>query len=114
MGITAERRADMPGLWVEGRKILSLGVGARRWVTMHGVAFNIAPDLRFFDMIHPCGEVGARVTSLEKLIGEAPPLGEVAESLSPVCRDVFGQEFIWTGEATAPFFPLTPVEGGRS
>ncbi len=114
MGITAERRADMPGLWIEGRKILSLGVGARRWVTTHGVAFNIAPDLRFFDMIHPCGEVGARVTSLEKLIGEAPPLGEVAESLSPVCRDVFGQEFIWTGEATAPFFPLTPVEGGRS
>ncbi len=109
LGFTAERRAAMPGLWVGGRKILSLGVGVRGWVTMHGVAFNIAPDLRCFEMIHPCGEVGARATSLEMLIGEPPPLGEVAESLGPVCRDIFGQEIVWPTEAAARFSSLTPV-----
>ncbi|MDA1000432.1 MAG: lipoyl(octanoyl) transferase LipB [bacterium] len=89
-GFEAHRRPGMPGLWVGGEKILALGVGARRWVTMHGVAFNVSTDLRYFDMIHPCGEVGGRVTSLERLMGAAPSLGEVAEELLPVCADVFG------------------------
>lgn len=89
-GFAARRRSGMPGLWVEGEKILSLGVGARRWVTLHGVAFNVSTDLRYFDMIHPCGEAGARVTSLERLMGLAPSLGEVAEELLPVCAEVFG------------------------
>jgi len=89
-GFVAARRPGNPGLWVEDAKILSLGVGARRWVTMHGVAFNVSTDLRFFEMIHPCGEVGGRVTSLERLLGEAPPLRQVAEDLLPVCEEVFG------------------------
>lgn len=89
-GFEARRRPGMPGLWVAGEKILALGVGARRWVTMHGVAFNVSTDLRYFDMIHPCGEAGARVTSLERLMGAAPSLGEVAEELLPVCAEVFG------------------------
>ena len=58
---------------------------------MHGVAFNVSTDLRFFEMIHPCGEAGARVTSLERLLGEAPPLGQVAEGLLPLCGEVFGE-----------------------
>ena len=68
LDIEAARRSGMPGLWVDGKKILSLGVGARRWVTMHGVAFNVSPDLRYFGMINPCGEVGAPVTSLARLL----------------------------------------------
>ncbi|MEE9274805.1 MAG: lipoyl(octanoyl) transferase LipB [bacterium] len=90
LGIAAQRRAGTAGLWVGEEKILSLGVGARRWVTMHGVGFNVSTDLRFFEMIHACGEVGARATSLERLLGEAPPPGEVAEALLPLCAEVFG------------------------
>ena len=91
LGLEAGRRPGQPGLWVGDGKILSLGVGARRWITMHGVAFNVSTDLRFFEMIHPCGEAGARVTSLERLLGEAPPLGQVAEGLLPLCGEVFGE-----------------------
>jgi lipoate-protein ligase B len=91
LGFGAERRPGQPGLWVEGAKILSLGVGARRWITMHGVAFNVSTDLRFFDMIHPCGEAGARITSLERLLGAAPPLRQVVDAIVPICADVFGE-----------------------
>jgi len=91
LGFRAERRPGQPGLWVAGAKILSLGVGARRWITMHGVAFNVSTDLRFFEMIHPCGEAGARVTSLDRLLGAAPPLSQVAEAIVPLCADVFGE-----------------------
>ena len=104
--IAARRREGMPGLWVDEEKILSLGVGARRWVTIHGVAFNISTDLRFFEMIHPCGEVGAQVTTLEQLLGSPCHLDEVAESLRPIVADVFEQEISWSGEITCRFSSL--------
>lgn len=88
-GFHAERRPGNPGLWVGDEKILALGVGARRWVTMHGVSFNASPDLRYFEMMHPCGEVGGRTTSLVKLMGESPPPSELAQDLIPICADVF-------------------------
>ena len=88
-GLRAERRPGNPGLWVGDEKILALGVGARRWVTMHGVSFNASPDLRYFEMMHPCGEVGGRVTSLEELLGNSPPLLELAQDLIPLCAETF-------------------------
>ncbi len=93
-GLRANRREGSPGLWVRDEKILSLGVGARRWVTMHGVSFNVAPDLRCFEMMHPCGEVGGRATSVERLLGSAPPLPELARELIPFCAEVFGARVI--------------------
>ncbi len=88
-GFHAERKEGNPGLWVGGEKILALGVGARRWVTMHGVSFNASPDLRYFEMMHPCGEVGGRTTSLLKLLGDSPLLPELALDVIPICADVF-------------------------
>lgn len=88
-GLRARRREGSPGLWVNDEKILSLGVGARRWVTMHGVSFNASPDLRHFGMIHPCGEVGGRATSLKKLLGSSPPLAELAREAISLCAEVF-------------------------
>ncbi len=114
LGFEAERRSDMPGLWVGGRKILSLGVGARRWTTMHGVAFNLSPDLRYFEMIHPCGEVGARVTSLERLLGGAPSLREAAEALVPICADVFESEVCMIPEGEHLLFPALRAAGGSA
>ncbi len=88
-GFRVERKEGNPGLWVGGEKILALGVGARRWVTMHGVSFNASPDLRYFEMMHPCGEVGGRTTSLLKLLGDSPPLPELTQDVIPICADVF-------------------------
>ncbi len=113
LDIEAVRRSGMPGLWVDGRKILSLGVGARRWITMHGVAFNVSPDLRYFEMINPCGEVGAPVTSLALLLEGAPGLREVAEALVPICADVFESEVYMTSEEIcAPSSAARAAGGG--
>jgi lipoate-protein ligase B len=112
LDIEAARRSGMPGLWVEGRKILSLGVGARRWITMHGVAFNVSPDLRYFGMINPCGEVGAPVTSLARLLDGAPGLREVAEALVPICSDVFESEVYMTPEDNCALSSAARAAGG--
>jgi lipoyl(octanoyl) transferase len=66
-GIEADRRTGMTGVWAGGRKIASIGVGIRRWVTYHGFALNVATDLSFFDAIVPCGIEGCRMTSVAEL-----------------------------------------------
>ena len=67
LGIAAGRREGFPGVWVDGsRKIASIGVGIRRWVTWHGFALNVGPDLRGFDRITPCGISGVAMTSVAR------------------------------------------------
>lgn len=61
--ITASRREGLTGVWVGDEKIASIGVGIRRWVTLHGFAVNVAADLSYFDRIVPCGIDGCRMTS---------------------------------------------------
>jgi lipoyl(octanoyl) transferase len=68
-GITATRSTGETGVWLDvgtpfARKICALGVKASRWVTMHGLALNIQPDLGYFDHIVPCGIQGKAVTSM--------------------------------------------------
>lgn len=65
--IAAARREGMTGVWAGVRKIASIGVGIRRWVTMHGFALNVTTDLRYFDAIVPCGLEGCRMTSIAAL-----------------------------------------------
>ena len=67
LGIVAGRAAGKTGVWVGGRKIASIGVGLRRWVTFHGFALNVACDLRYFDAIVPCGIAGCEMTSIAAL-----------------------------------------------
>ena len=78
-GIAGERRPGTPGVWAGGDKIASVGVFVGRWVTLHGIAVNIDPDLSHFDLIHPCGLVGTRMTSVAALLGRPVPLGEAIE-----------------------------------
>jgi lipoyl(octanoyl) transferase len=66
LGVEAGRVPGLTGVWVEGRKIASIGVGIRRWVTWHGFALNIGADLRGFDAITPCGIDGVRMTSIAR------------------------------------------------
>jgi len=60
----------MRGVWVKGAKIASIGIGVKKWVTYHGMAININPDLRPFSFIKPCGIDGVNITSLENLLKE--------------------------------------------
>src|ERR671939_344632 len=66
LGITAGREPGLTGVWTNGRKIASIGVHARDWVTWHGFALNISTDLSYFDLIVPCGIGGVVMTSLAR------------------------------------------------
>ncbi|HET7613459.1 MAG TPA: lipoyl(octanoyl) transferase LipB [Gemmatimonadaceae bacterium] len=99
-GIPAERNTAYTGVWTRGRKIASIGVHARDWVTWHGFALNVTTDLSFFDLIVPCGIDGVVMTSIAREIGVAEvPIQDV--------RDRVTAEF-----ATA--FDLTAVVTPRS
>jgi lipoyl(octanoyl) transferase len=88
-GIAAVRRAGLTGVWVEERKIASIGVGIRRWTTMHGFALNADSDLGFFDKIVPCGIEGCRMTSIAR---EGHP-GVAPSDLAPVLGERFAAVF---------------------
>mgnify|MGYP003577956234 CR=1 FL=1 len=73
-GVHGERVAGRTGVWVDGEKIASIGIAVRKWVSYHGFALNVAPDLAAFDLIHPCGLRGIRMTSLAARLGENTPV----------------------------------------
>jgi lipoyl(octanoyl) transferase len=69
LGIPAERNPSYTGVWTRGKKIASIGVHARDWVTWHGFALNVTTDLSYFDLIVPCGIAGVTMTSIAKELG---------------------------------------------
>ncbi len=81
-GIEAKARDDAPGVYVDGRKVASLGLRVRRGCTFHGLAFNIAMDLEPFTRINPCGFEGLEVTQVSDLGGPAS-VEQVAKDLLP-------------------------------
>ena len=109
-GISAHREEGKTGIWVgnedknftqraqssqsgeetAAEKLGAIGVHISRWVTSHGFAYNVATDLRNFDLIVPCGIAGRKATSLEKLLGRAVKLNEVAPKIVAHFGDVFG------------------------
>jgi lipoate-protein ligase B len=67
--IPGERNTSYTGVWTRGKKIASIGVHARDWVTWHGFALNVTTDLSFFDLIIPCGITGVTMTSIARELG---------------------------------------------
>jgi lipoic acid synthetase len=82
LGITSRRRKGFPGLWVDNRKIASIGARVSKFVTYHGMAINIQNDLRIFDFIVPCGLDGVEITSVLKETGKRYSMNQVKENLS--------------------------------
>jgi lipoyl(octanoyl) transferase len=80
-GIGASRRESLTGVWVDDRKIGSIGVGVRYWITMHGFALNVCGDLSPFNQIVPCGINNVAMTSMERETGRAFSVAGVAASL---------------------------------
>jgi lipoyl(octanoyl) transferase len=85
--IAAQRRESLTGVWVEDRKIASIGVGVRHWITMHGFALNVCGDLSPFDHIVPCGINNVAITSMEKETKRALIVAEVARTLEKLALD---------------------------
>jgi lipoyl(octanoyl) transferase len=80
-GIAAARRESLTGVWVGDRKIASIGVGVRQWITMHGFALNVCGDLSPFNHIVPCGIDNVAMTSIEKETGTPVSVSRIAASL---------------------------------
>jgi lipoate-protein ligase B len=85
LGVAGSRIDGLTGVWVGGKKIASIGVGIRKWVTYHGFALNVTTDLSYFRRIHLCGLKGRQATSIAEVRGEAPPMGEVRKAVSSAC-----------------------------
>ena len=96
LGITAERIAGKTGIWVgdggAAEKLAAIGVHISRWVTSHGFAYNVSTDLRYFDLIVPCGIADRKATSLEKLLGRSVKREEVAPRIAKCLGEVFELE----------------------
>jgi len=97
-GIDGGRVDGMTGVWLEGdteraRKICAMGVKSSRWVTMHGIGFNINSDLSFFSHIIPCGIEDKAVTSMEQELGRKIDMEEVASILKEKLASQFGYNY---------------------
>ena len=88
-GISGERVSKYTGVWTSGRKIASIGVHARDWVTWHGFALNVSTQLSYFDLIVPCGIPGVAMTSIQREIHREITIDEVSSVLARCTAEVF-------------------------
>lgn len=88
-GLVGERLEGFTGVWVGGAKVAAIGIGVHEWVTYHGIALNVDPDMRAFGLIIPCGIGDKPVTSLRQLLGRAPAMDEVADDFDRAFRNYF-------------------------
>ncbi|MBU0679252.1 MAG: lipoyl(octanoyl) transferase LipB [Verrucomicrobia bacterium] len=110
-GVSAVRREGMNGAWAEHGKIAAIGFHLKRWITMHGMSFNVNIDLAGFANIVPCGLVGEPVASLESILGDdGPSLEEVRDAMSRHFSEICQREpqiFATRGELPATLADLT-------
>ena len=98
-GLTGYRRKGLTGIWTNEGKLASIGVGVRKWITMHGFALNVAPELHYFGMIDACGIRDCPVTSMSELLGHIVSIREV--------------ESVVTRQLAQVLSPLDPLPSGR-
>ena len=88
-GVDSFRRPGLTGVWTDSGKLASIGLGVRHWVTQHGFALNVCPDLSYFELIHPCGLQDCPVVSLSSLLDREVSLKDVI----PVIQEEIEFEF---------------------
>ena len=118
LGIAAERNPGLTGVWTGGRKIASIGIHVKQWVTFHGFALNVTTDLSPFDLIVPCGIPDVVMTSVVRELGERAPVDPAVATRAQVVA-AFGRVFgraprpaephEWNLPATAPTEEAAPA-----
>ena len=106
-GIPGERSTGYTGVWTRGRKIASIGVHARDWVTWHGFALNVSTDLSYFDLIVPCGIPEVSMTSIERETGAPAPMVGVRRAVAQAFGSVLGLKVVECNETV-----LHPARAG--
>ncbi len=95
MGIRAERKPDLTGVWVDGRKIATIGVRVSSgWITSHGFALNVSNDLSFFETIVPCGIQDVSVTSVSQELGQPCGIADIVGIVSEAFSGIFGHSVL--------------------
>ncbi len=99
-GLDARRREGLTGVWIEDRKIASIGVGVRRWITMHGFGLNVGSDLSGFNAITPCGITGVTMTSISRELGREISM----EDITTRAEGFFSKNYarLSSADATSP------------
>ena len=92
-GLKAYRIPELTGVWVEGKKVAAIGIKVRRWITMHGFAINVCPDMRGFERIIPCGIVDRPVGSLAEFVPSIT-VDRVRVDVAKAFAEVFQVELI--------------------
>jgi lipoyl(octanoyl) transferase len=106
VGLVGGRVPTYTGVWIETRKLASIGVHARDWVTRHGFALNVHTELRYFDLIVPCGIADVTMTSLARELGAAAPS---LAHMSATVAQAFADTFLFDDlvQVTADALPVT-------
>jgi lipoyl(octanoyl) transferase len=91
LGLSAGRKDGWTGTWIGERKVASIGIAVRRWVTFHGLALNVSVDLSKFARLNPCGLDAAVMTSLDRELGRPIALAEVQPLLARHLGEVLGR-----------------------
>jgi lipoyl(octanoyl) transferase len=102
VGTAATTRPGLTGVWIEDRKIASIGVGVRHWITMHGFALNVCGDLAPFDQIVPCGIANVTMTSIEMETGTKRLVSEIASRVEGIAQRRIGDLRRQEAAQTAP------------
>ena len=89
LGVNAYCKIGSTGVWSDEGKLASIGVGVRRWITMHGFALNIQTNLRYFQSINPCGLPNCPMTSLDLILKHSVSMDKVKNLFRDSCREVF-------------------------
>lgn len=87
--IKAEKKKGLIGVWTKSGKICSIGIAVKRWVSFHGFALNINTDLRYFDLINPCGFKSIKMTSMQEITGKKISMVDVKESTIRNFKSIF-------------------------
>lgn len=101
--IAARRETGKTGVWVNEKKIASIGIGVRRWVTYHGFALNVTTDLSYFADIVPCGLAGVRMTSVAELLNTPVDVSAIKPLVATLFARYFGyKDIIWQTDLLTP------------
>ena len=96
-GLIGEARLGLTGAWVGDRKVASIGIHVRHWITAHGLALNIATDLEYFAAIRPCGLGSEEMTTMNSLLGRVLDPAEVEAKLLAAYGEIFAVELVEVG-----------------